>query len=87
MKRHESHICRTCGSPYVGKVTPGSFGLEAALWAGGILTCGVLFLAALPYSVWRLIGRFNGCSRCHGRALVLRDSKIGRQLIEELVEQ
>lgn len=57
--------CSVCG--YEGKeklYTKGTLLLEIGLWILGLLTCGLGFLIALPYSIWRLCSRYKGCPNC-----------------------
>lgn len=71
-----SWICEACYSKVEGKkvYTPGSFGMELALW--------VLFiLPGIIYSIWRLAGRYSGCPVCGHDRLVPADTPRGRALL------
>lgn len=87
MRQKSGTVCVTCASLGLPvRKTPGSLGLEIALWLLGIVTLpiligGLILLGALAYSIWRLAGRYDACPRCGGRQMVPRDSPVGTEIV------
>lgn len=77
-------ICKNCG--YCGEEetkVKGSLGLEIALWILGLLTMGIGWLVALPYSIWRLCSKTKGCPKCGSENMLPLDTPAGKKLAED----
>lgn len=82
-----SVVCPNCGSVgYPKNRVPGSFVVELLLW---IITIGIAFagfwpalVAALAYSMWRIVARQKVCRECGEKGLVPINSPRGKELTE-----
>ena len=60
-----SLYCKNCKYTGEALTIKGTKGIEIALWILGLFTYGIMFVAAIIYSVWRRAGiKPNTCPKC-----------------------
>ena len=72
-------ICPDC--QYVGKPLRkkrGSTRVEFSMW--------LLFPLGLPYSIWRMLSRYNVCRHCGNGLLIDTQSAVGKKLVAKMEE-
>ena len=83
-----THVCVECHAsifPIVKK--QGLFFIEVAIWILSLFivlqTAGVSVLIAVGYSAFRLLSKKMVCSRCKSDNIVLNDTSIAKQILQE----
>ena len=76
MQNDESkdYICSQClniGAPK--RIKRGTRGMEVLLWS--------LFPLGVPYTIWRMLTKYNGCKQCSSTEIVLLASSYGQKLL------
>jgi Zn finger protein HypA/HybF involved in hydrogenase expression len=83
-----THVCTECHSsifPVVKK--QGLFFIEVAVWILSLFitpqTAGVSVLIAIGYSAFRLWSKKMVCPKCKSDDIILNDTDIAKQIIQE----
>jgi hypothetical protein len=70
----KDYICSQClniGAPK--RIKRGTRGMEVLLWS--------LFPLGVPYTIWRMLTKYNGCKQCSSTEIVLLASSYGQKLL------
>ena len=83
-----THVCTKCATsinPIVKK--QGLFFIEVAIWILSLFivpqTAGISIIIAIGYSAFRLLSKKMICPRCKSTDIVLNDSNIAKDIIQE----
>ena len=83
-----THVCAECHRSIIPVVKKqGLFFIEVAIWILSLFivpqTAGVSLLIAVGYSVFRLLSKKMICPKCKSDDIVLNDTDIAKQIIQE----